>query len=241
MSAPPQPGAPQQARRWVPLGTLGTAVLVGAIFCALVTLGFAWLAKWVFADRFVAIDDGVITWLHGYWGPATDRFMLFFTTIGEFWALSLIGAVAAISLLRCGRWIDAAGLVLAIVGAGLLNTLLKNIFERVRPNLFPGPIHLTTDSFPSGHAMDSFAAFGMLAFVAVRLVGSRLPRAMIVLAAALIVFLIGLSRVYFGVHYPTDVIGGYLAGAIWLAISSLTVLAAEDHAQQQLRMAQDEP
>jgi len=232
IEAPPQPGSPQQAQHWLPLGPLGVTALIGAIVCVLLTLGFAWLAKGVFSDRFVAIDDGVITWLHGYWGLATDNFMLFFTTIGEVWVLGPLIAVAAYALTQYGRWIDAAGLVLASVGEGLLNLLLKNIFERTRPDLFNGPIHLTTYSFPSGHAMGSIVVYGMLAFVGARLTKQPLLRYAIVLVAALIVFFVGLSRVYFGVHYPTDVIGGYLAGAIWLAISILTVLAAEDHAKR---------
>jgi undecaprenyl-diphosphatase len=232
IKAPPQPGTPQQAQHWLPLGPLGVTALTGAIFCVLLTLGFAWLAKGVFSDRFVAIDDGVITWLHSYWGPAADQFMLFFTTIGEVWVLGPLIAVAAYALTRYGRWIDAAGLVLAGLGAGLLNLLLKDIFERARPNLFDGPIHLTTYSFPSGHAMGSIVVYGMLAFVGVRLIKQPLLRYAIVLVAALIVFCIGLSRVYFGVHYPTDVIGGYIAGAIWLAITILMVLAGEDQARR---------
>ena len=235
IQAPPQPGSPQQAQHWLPLGPLSVAALIGAIFCVLLTLGFAWLAKGVFADRFVVIDDSVITWLHGYWGPATDLVMFFFTTIGEFWVLAAISLIAAYALIRYGRWIDAGGLALACFGVGPLNLLLKSIFERARPNLFDGPIHLTTYSFPSGHAMDSIAVYGMLAFVGVRLIKSRLWQATIVLMAALTVLLIGLSRVFFGVHYPTDVIGGYIAGAIWLAISSLTVLVAEDYAGRRQR------
>src|SRR5436190_14143387 len=126
IKAPPQPGSPQQAQRWLPLGSLGTVALIGAIFCVLLTLGFAWLAKGVFADRFVAIDDGVITWLHGYWGATTDQFMLFFTTIGEVWVLGPLIAVATYALARYRRWIDAAGLVLTGAGGGLLNLLLKD-------------------------------------------------------------------------------------------------------------------
>jgi len=98
IKAPPQPGSPQQAQHWLPLGPLGIAALIGAIFCVLLTLGFAWLAKGVFADRFVAIDNGVITWLHGYWGAATDNFMLFFTTIGEVWVLGPLIAIVAYAL-----------------------------------------------------------------------------------------------------------------------------------------------
>lgn len=240
IQAPPQPGSPQQAQRWLPLGSLGTVALIGAIFCVLLTLGFAWLAKGVFADRFVAIDDGVITWLHGYWGATTDQFMLFFTTIGEVWVLGPLIAVVAFALTHYGRWIDAAGLVLAGLGAGLLNLLLKDMFERTRPDLFPGPLQLTTYSFPSGHAMGSIAVYGMLAFVGARLINQQLLRSAIGFVAALIVFFIGLSRIYFGVHYLTDVIGGYLAGAIWLAITILTVLAAEDYAKRRQRIQQIE-
>jgi undecaprenyl-diphosphatase len=235
IKAPSQPGSPQQAQRWLPLGPLGVAALIGALLCVLLTLGFAWLAKGVFADRFVAIDDGVITWLHGYWGPAADQLMFFFTRLGEFWVLAPICLVAGYALIRYGRWIDAGGLVLACFGVGPLNLLLKSIFERARPDLFAGPIHLTSYSFPSGHAMDSIAVYGMLAFVGVRLIKARLWQAAIVLTAVLTVLLIGLSRVFFGVHYPTDVIGGYLAGAIWLAISMLAVLAAEDYARRRQR------
>jgi membrane-associated phospholipid phosphatase len=232
IKAPPQPGSPEQAQRWLPLGALGTSALIGAIFCLMLTLGFAWLAKGVFSDRFVAIDDGVLTWLHTYWGPASNNFMLFFTTIGEVWVLGPLIAVAAYAVGQYGRWIDAAGLVLAGSGAGLLNLLLKDIFERTRPDLFDGPIHLTTYSFPSGHAMGSIAVYGMLAFVGARLTHSHLLRYAIVLVAALIVFFIGLSRVFFGVHYPTDVLGGYIAGAIWLAITLLIVLVGEDQAKR---------
>jgi undecaprenyl-diphosphatase len=238
--APPQPGSPEQAHRWLPLGALGTSALIGVIFCAILTFGFAWLTRAVFADRFAVIDNRVITWLHGYWGPAADRFMLFFTTIGESWVLGLIIAIAAYALLREQRWIDAAGLAVASGGGGLLNLLLKGIFERARPDLFEGPIQLSTYSFPSGHAMGSIVAYGMLAFVGARLAGSRLLRLAMAIAAALIVFFVGLSRVYFGVHYPTDIIGGYLAGALWLAISILIVLAAEDYAQRrQARLLTD--
>jgi len=238
VEAPPQPGAPEQAQRWLPLGALGASALVGALFCLLMTIGFAWLARAVFANRFVAIDTGIITWLHGYWGLATDRLMLFFTTLGEFWVLAPMIVLAGYGLLRRGRWIDAVGLVLAGGGAGLLNLLLKSIFERPRPDLFDGPFHLTTYSFPSGHAMGSIAAYGMLAFVGIRLTSSRLVQAAIALAAVLLVFFIGLSRIYFAVHYPTDVIGGYLAGALWLAISILTVLAAENHAERRQQQRQ---
>jgi undecaprenyl-diphosphatase len=206
--------------------------VLGGIFCILASLGFAWLAKSIFADRFVAFDDAVITWLHGYWGPTTDQVMLFFTTLGDSLVLGTFIALAAFALWRRGRWIDGAGLILAAGGGGIVNQLLKALFERARPSLFPGPFHLTSYSFPSGHSMGAMMCYGMFAFVGVRLVRGRLARWAIILLAGLIIGCVGLSRVYFGVHYPTDVIGGYIAGALWLAISILAVLAAEERARR---------
>jgi undecaprenyl-diphosphatase len=235
VQAPAQPGSPEKAHRFLPLGRFGSYLLLGGICCVLATLSFGWLAKGIFADQFVTFDDGIITWLHGFWGPLTDQVMLFFTTMGDTLVLSLFVGLAALALLRNGRWIDAAGLVLAGGGAGILNQLMKFFFQRVRPDLVPSPFHLTSYSFPSGHSMGSIACYGMLAFVIARVLRRAVHRALVGLAAALLVFCIGTSRVYFGVHYPTDVLGGFLAGGTWLAISIAAVEAAEWHARRRQR------
>jgi undecaprenyl-diphosphatase len=232
VQAPPQPGAPEHAHRLLPLGRLGSYLLLGGIFCVFATLGFAWLAKGIFADQFVALDDGVITWMHDYWGPSSDQVMLFFTTLGDPLVLGLFITLAVVALWYKGRWIDAAGLVVASAGAGIVNQVLKGSFQRVRPDLFAGPFQLTSYSFPSGHAMGAIACYGMLAFVLARLLRSRLHRLAVVLVATLIVLGVGLSRIFFGVHYPTDVLGGYLAGGAWQIISIALVEAAEWHARR---------
>src|SRR5262245_45518328 len=174
IDAPPQPGSAKEARHMLPLGAFGSYLFLGGIFCVLATMIFAWLAKGIFANHFIGFDDAIITWLHGRWGPANDQVMLAFTTLGDVIVLGIFVVLAAFALWRRGRWIDAAGLVLAVGGAGLLNQLLKITFQRARPSLFPGPFHLTSYSFPSGHAMGSLACYGMLAFIAIRLVHGRL-------------------------------------------------------------------
>jgi undecaprenyl-diphosphatase len=232
LHVPAQPGSPKQAHRWLPLGRLGILLLGGVLFCILAMLGFVWLARAIFADRFVVIDDGLITWAHYYWGPSLDQVMLFFTTMGSSVVLGVFVTLVALALLRSGRWIDASGLIVAAAGAGLLNQLLKGIFQRVRPDLFPGPFNLTSYSFPSGHSMGSIACYGMLVFIGARLLQRRRQRILLILIAALLVLCIGFSRIYFDVHYPTDVFGGFLAGAIWLVITISLVQIAEWYAER---------
>jgi undecaprenyl-diphosphatase len=227
---PAQPGSPKQARRWLPLGRLGIVLLGGMLFCILATFGFVWLAGAIFADRFVVIDDAVLTWAHNYWGPTLNQVMLFFTTMGSMVVLAVFVTLIAFALLRSGRWIDAIGLIVASAGAGLLNQVLKTIFQRVRPDLFSGPFYLTSYSFPSGHSMGSLACYGMMAFIGARLLRRRGQRILLILGAALLILCIGFSRIYFDVHYPTDVLGGFTAGAIWLVITIILVQIAEWYA-----------
>jgi undecaprenyl-diphosphatase len=201
----------------------------------LATAAFGWLARGVFADRFVPLDERMITGIYRYWSAGADLLMLFFTTIGDTPVLALLLTAVAAALLSKGRWIDAAGLILAGGGAGILNQVLKAIFQRARPDLIPSPFELSSYSFPSGHAMGSIACYGMLAFVVMRLARGWPARLAIGVVAWLIILGVGLSRVYFGVHYPTDVLGGFLAGGTWLAISIATVEAAEWHARRRTR------
>ena len=106
----------------------------------------------------------------------------------------------------------------------MLNQVLKALFARPRQH-FEHPLLVETSySFPSGHAMGSLLAYGMLAYFAVLALGSWRSRVGAVFAVALLVLLIGLSRMYLGVHYLSDVAAGYAAGGVWL---SALITAAE--------------
>ncbi len=227
IQAPPQPGSPRQASRLLPLGRLGATLVFGALFCICATLGFVRLAGAIFAGHFIGIDTATILWAHSHWGPALDRVMLLFTSLGDTLVLVLLVGLFALVLLRSGRWIDAAGLVVAGAGAGILNQALKAAYQRMRPDLVEGPFHLTSYSFPSGHAMGAIACYGMLAFIGVRLLRRQLHKLALAASMAVLVLAIGCSRVYFGVHFPTDVLGGFVAGAIWLAITIGIMQTAE--------------
>lgn len=229
---PPQPGSPRQAHQLLPLSRLALYLAAGTLFCILGTFGFLWLATAIFSDRLRTFDDAILNWAHGYWGPTIDQVMLFFTTMGSPQVLFFLTGAAALALLWRRRWIDAIGLISASGGAGLLNQALKLIYQRVRPSLFNGPFHLSSYSFPSGHSMGAIACYGMMAYIGARLMRRRSHRSALFIGAALLTAAIGFSRIYFGVHYPTDVLGGFTAGASWLVFVISALQTAEWYAQR---------
>jgi undecaprenyl-diphosphatase len=136
--------------------------------------------------------------------------------------LGSIGFLAALFAILVAVWL-AKGMKrpavwLAIAGGGsvILDVSLKLAFHRMRPVPFVGVVPLTY-SFPSGHALSSFCFYGVLAGLVCERVESRTIRTLVWSAAAALVFAIGLSRIYLGVHYPTDVLAGYIAAAAWVS------------------------
>jgi len=150
-------------------------------------------------------------------------------------AISLLGSPVTQTILALGmgfffaarrEWILLGGWLTAFAGGGLLNTVLKLVIRRPRPPYAAAFLHHASWSFPSGHAMGSLIGYGMLAYAVTLLwVHRRSAQLSVVLVAALLIVAIGLSRLYLGVHYFSDVVGGYAAGVLWLSacISGLEV------------------
>jgi undecaprenyl-diphosphatase len=136
-----------------------------------------------------------------------------------------------VGLWRRGRRASVAVLWASLVGGFVLNRLLKAAFDRPRPALRGETVDLfgwsfafpTSPSFPSGHAITAVVVYGTLAYLVARLEPTPRLRRWTLGGAVALVLLIGLSRVYLGVHYPTDVLAGYLAGFVWVAVCALSV------------------
>jgi undecaprenyl-diphosphatase len=124
-------------------------------------------------------------------------------------------------------WFRAVALTLAVVGGTLLNDLLKALFHRGRPETAIEFINYQSWSFPSGHAMNSLIGFGFVAYLLLEHTTDRRARVAIIAATLVLVGLVGFSRLYLGVHYLSDVIAGYLAGAVWLLVCIAALRFAE--------------
>jgi undecaprenyl-diphosphatase len=185
---------------------------------ALSAIAFTRIAEdYLTNDPLARWDVSFARWLSGERSSVGIDFFRVMTFLGSPAAALAVGTIFCLLLYRRRRLLEAALLPLVLGGAELLNVVLKLSFQRPRPEV--AFVHLDTYSFPSGHAMISTAAYGALAYLAWSRFRSR--RAQLALVAGTVVFvaLICFSRLYLGVHYLSDVLGGAAGGAFWLAVS----------------------
>lgn len=181
-------------------------------------LMFVHLARELAENELGPFDSAVSGWLRARRG-CCDSPMWALTWLGQFDKLATTTAIAALVLVLMKRLREAIYLAACAAGACVLCTALKSFFHRARPDVaFKYVLEMPDSfSFPSGHAMGSVGVLGPLVVLVFAL---RAPHAVRVLAAVLgfaTVLGVAISRVYFGVHYPSDVLGGQLAGAAWVA------------------------
>jgi membrane-associated phospholipid phosphatase len=174
--------------------------------------GFASLIGEVHQHKVFAFDDTVLDWLHSFETPALDRFFVLVSKIGFLWGTIPIDAIALLWLTWHRRYRDGLFFGLAVIGSALLNVVGKNYFQRTRPDLWLSIAPENTYSFPSGHAMGS-ATLGMAMILLTWRTRWRWPMFVV---ALVFVLLIGLSRLYLGVHYPSDILGGWMTGIAWV-------------------------
>jgi membrane-associated phospholipid phosphatase len=209
---------------------LGLPLAGGLLILAVGLWSFAAIADEM-ADGETAFDESLADWLHAHATQPLTEFFEGATALGNGVVLAGVSAVAAYLLARRRRHAEALLIVLAFVGAEVLSYALKLGFRRDRP-FFTDPLATeTTFSFPSGHATVSLAVYGALAVVLSRHLRGRARLAPLA-AAALLVSLIGFSRLYLGVHFLTDVLAGFSAGMAWLAFC---VVALDLHERRRTR------
>ncbi|MGE5567412.1 MAG: phosphatase PAP2 family protein [Rhodospirillales bacterium] len=202
--------------------SLGWVFFIGLSAAVFALFVFAWVADEMLEGNTRAFDQHVRLALNQHASPALTAAMRVFTFLGSPVAVAAIAA-AALALFYYWRWRRALLLfVITLAGAAVLNAALKLAFHRPRPpDTFFHTATPASYSFPSGHAMLSVCLFGTLAALISARLRSRAGRVAVWLAAIALVLAIGLSRIYLGVHYPSDVIGGYAAAVVWVAAVAL--------------------
>lgn len=193
--------------------TLGT---VGLGICLLILLAIAKLSNEVLQQEAFVFDTTTLLWIHQFSSPSLDAVMLTITRLGNP-SIVVPGSIISFTLLWWQHHRQEAYLfAVNCLGGAVLANGLKLIFNKPRPQLWPQLITETTFSYPSGHALGSMVFYGFLAYLLARLY----PQGAVIIygLATLVISAIGCSRLYLGVHWPTDIIGGYGIGFLWLSI-----------------------
>lgn len=203
---------------------IATIGIVGLATCLLVLFLLAKLFEEVLEREAFAFDTSWLLWLHKHANPSLDAVMLTITQLGNPSFVVFIVVVSLAILWRRSRQ-EARVFAITCLGALILNTGLKLFFSKPRPQLWTLLISEKSFSFPSGHALGSLVLYGILAY----LLTTHYPKyAKIIYSLAVVaIAAIGLSRLYLGVHWPTDVIAGYGVGFLWLTIC-ITMLKLQE-------------
>jgi undecaprenyl-diphosphatase len=217
----------------------GIFLLAGAAIAIAFTYAFSEIAQKVRAGHTQQFDDAVMRWIaaHQYKGLQTAALEI--TSLGTGTVVGMIVLIAGLFLWLNSHKHSAILLMAATLGGLVLDNLMKIGFNRPRPHIFAWGTYAMSSSFPSGHAMSSAIVYGTVAYLAARLQQNVASRILTLTLAALIIFLICFSRLYLGVHYPSDVAAGVLIGLAWaafcMAILEATQLYAKHNAPQMLK------
>lgn len=223
------------------LGALGIFLIAGIVVAVIGTWLFAELAEHVMAGGTQAFDEAALRWVSAHHSRVLDDAMLEITALGTGSVVMMIVCISGLFLTLTRHKYSALLLIVATVGGMLLDTMLKLQFDRPRPHIFTWGTQATMSSFPSGHAMSATIVYSTVAYLAARLQKRRWARWLTFLFAAAIILLISVSRIYLGVHYPSDVLGGAIVGLSWAAFCMATLEAIQRFSERQApEIAKDE-
>ena len=211
---------------------VGIFLIAGAVVAVLGTWVFAVLADQVRAGGTLRIDDAILSWMGTHQHPLLTSVALEITALGTGLVVLMVVAVAGMFLWLTRHRHSAALLLFATASEILLNNALKLGFHRPRPHVFAWQTHAASSSFPSGHSMSAVVVYGTVAYLAARLQRHAWSRWITFVAAALVIAAICASRIYLGVHFPSDVAAGVVVGLAWAAFCMATLEAVQVYAQR---------
>lgn len=194
------------------IAILSIVCAIGFIFL------FGFLTDAIFDKELTNPDKNIALWTYSLASSPLTAFLTIITDIGSPLGTGIL-TVFTFGLLVWRKHYSLAWLVVILVGgSAILNEILKLIFRRTRPELLPGGQHLSSFSFPSGHATGSICFYGFVIWLSLHFIKVPWLKWLTIIGAVIMILLVGFSRIYLGVHYPTDVLGGYLSGGSWLII-----------------------
>lgn len=204
-------------KRWSHSAVIsGSVAAVGLLIAVGALIFFAWLAEEMLEGDTMLFDNAVRGFIHDHSNETLTSTMRAFTFAGSTLIISALTGIVLAVFVKGRHWWSSAVFAVMMAGALVLNFVLKHSFSRDRPtSYFDTPIP-DSYSFPSGHALFSLCFYASLGWIVTRHLKTRLAKAAVWTITVLMFCGVGLSRIYLGVHYPSDVLAGYTAALIWL-------------------------
>jgi len=205
-------------------------LLIGLLLVVLLALGFVAIADAVRDGDTVRLDERLLKSMRRADDPARPVGHPMFAEVAR--DLTALGGTVVLALLTfsVAGWLAlsrspraAIFVLVAVIGGAALSTLLKFGFDRPRPDIVPHLQYVPTSSFPSGHAMVSSVVYFTLGALMAHFATARRLKVFPIVVAAIVAFSVGASRVFLGVHYPTDVLAGWAAGIAWSVLAWLVL------------------
>ena len=170
------------------------------------------------AEAITVLDQQLADWLHAGATPVTTQFMLAVSALHDVVPMSILSILLALLLIKQREREWLLGLVLVVPGGMLINTVLKYLFARARPQFIDPIVSLTSFSFPSGHVSGSTLFYGFLVAILISRSHSRVRDVALVIAALSMVLLVAASRMYLGAHFLSDVLAAFFESLAWLGV-----------------------
>ncbi|MBO0961193.1 phosphatase PAP2 family protein [Neobacillus sp. MM2021_6] len=195
---------------------LKSNLIIAFFISTICVIGFSLVSLLISDKKIIHFDNRVIAFIQGQETPVLTKVMEFFTFIGSAPFVTVLIILFVFFLYKVLHHRSELILFMSvIIGSAVLNGILKHIFKRVRPD-FHRLIDISGYSYPSGHAMNAFTVYVILTFLLWRHIPSKWGRSVLIVCSSFMILAIGISRIYLGVHFPSDIMGGYLASGFWL-------------------------
>jgi undecaprenyl-diphosphatase len=202
--------------RWREFSPHTIAIMIktsAAIFCLALFIRLTFSVT--SAGGVQSFDESILKWIETIRTPFMNSMMLDVTALGGLALTVVLGLLAVVVFLLANDAAAALHLTLTSAGGFYISTLTKSIISRPRPSIIPQLIHASGFSYPSGHSITSAAIYLTMAILACRHFKSLRSRAVLLALAGIMIALISFSRLYLGVHYPSDTMSGALIGSAW--------------------------
>lgn len=199
-------------------------VIGGFTLAAVILASLAWLCTGTYKELPASFDSSIRHAIRQMQSPMWTALFLVLTKLGSTVYLIIVGSIAGIVFIALRWFRPLVILIIVMAGQAVLHNGFKWLIARPRPRAMITYQAIESFSFPSGHAIGVLCLYFVLAWtIATRATENPAIKALIGIAAAVLIFLVGLSRVYIGIHYPTDVLAAFLAGLVW----SLSVVSID--------------